>query len=96
MACDSCALHVTRALQGIEGVSQVLVPGWAAGRATLTTAPSISDEQFANAVASAGYRATVLSHRDIIPPEPPEEWGRGADVDLAVIGTGGVGMAAAI
>lgn len=96
MTCDSCALHVTKALQGVEGVSQVHVPGWASGRATLSAQPGVSDEQLANAIKNAGYRATVLSRRAITPPQPPEGWGQDADYDLVVIGTGGAGMAAAI
>ena len=27
MTCDSCALHVTKALRGVEGVIEVNVPG---------------------------------------------------------------------
>jgi mercuric reductase len=96
MTCDSCALHVTRALQGIEGVSQVHVPGWASGRATLSAQPGVNDEQLISAVEDAGYRAAVLSRRAIAPQEPPEGWGQDADYDLVVIGTGGAGMAAAI
>jgi len=96
MTCDSCALHVTKALQGVGGVSQVHVPGWASGRATLSAPSGVSDEQLANAIKNAGYRATVLSRRAITPQPPPEEWSRDVDYDLVVIGTGGAGMAAAI
>ena len=96
MTCGSCSLHVTRALQGIEGVSQVHVPGWASGRARLSAQPGVSDEELANAVKNAGYRASVLTRRAIPPQEPPEGWSRDVDYDLVVIGTGGAGMAAAI
>ncbi len=96
MTCDSCALHVTKALRGVEGVSQVHVPGWASGRATLSAQPGVSDKQLVNAVKNAGYQATVLSRRAITPQPPPEGWEQDVDYDLVVIGTGGAGMAAAI
>ncbi len=96
MTCDSCAVHVTKALQGVEGVSQAHVPGWASGRAGLSAQPGVSDEQLVKTIKNAGYRATVLSRRGVTPQEPPEGWGQGVDYDLVVIGTGGAGMAAAI
>jgi len=96
MTCDSCARHVTEALQGVRGVSQVQVPGWASGRASLLALPGVSDEELVRAVENAGYRATVLSRRAASPQQPPEGWGQDVDYDLVVIGSGGAGMAAAI
>jgi mercuric reductase len=96
MTCDSCAVHVTNALQGIDGVSLARVPGWASGRAVALAGPGVTDEQLTEAVRNAGYRATVLSHRDTAPQPPPAGWQQDAEVDLVVIGTGGAGMSAAI
>ncbi len=96
MTCDSCAVHVTNALQGIDGVSLARVPGWASGRAVALSGAGITDEQLAEAVKNAGYRATVLSRRDVAPQPPPAGWKQDADYDLVVIGTGGAGMSAVI
>jgi len=106
MTCDACALHVTKALQGVEGVLQVHVPGWTSGQAMLSTRPGIDEAQLVSAVEKAGYRASL---RPPIPPklggsergpadapEPPPADAQDFDFDLAVIGTGGGGMAAAI
>ena len=96
MTCNSCATHVTKALQDVPGLVEVQVPGWASGRATLVAKPGVSDEMLTEAVKDAGYRAKVLTRREATVPEPPESWSGQADYDLVVIGTGGAGMAAAI
>lgn len=101
MTCDACALHVTKALQGVAGVLHVEVPGWTSGRATLAAQPDVDEAALVSAVEQAGYRASV---RTSVPPVPQileEVKGAAAaeqdfDFDLAVIGTGGGGMAAAI
>jgi len=96
MTCNACALHVTKALQGVEGVLQVQVPGWTSGQAVLSTRPGVSEAQLISAVERAGYRASMRA-RSATAPEPllrAED--QEADYDLAVIGTGGGGMAAAI
>ncbi len=95
MTCDSCAHHVTRALQRLPGVLEVHVPGWRSGRATVVAATDIPDEVLANAVREAGYRAQV-TERVLVDEPPQEDEGETHDYDLAVIGTGGAGMAAAI
>ncbi len=50
MTCDACALHVTKALQGVEGVLQVHVPGWSSGQAILLAQPDVSEAQLVSAV----------------------------------------------
>lgn len=96
MTCDACARHVMKALQGANGVLQAQVPGWTSGRATVTAAAEVEDEVLTQAVKAAGYRARVVARRSVTGPPPPSDWGRDADYDLIVIGTGGAGMAAAI
>jgi len=96
MTCDSCALHVTKALRGVDGVIEAQVPGWSSGRATVMAESGVSDEAMTEAIKETGYRARVLTHRDITAPAQPEGWGPRPDYDLVVIGTGGAGMAAAI
>lgn len=45
MTCDACARHVTHALQGVEGVVQVEVPGWTSRRAILSAQPGVDEAQ---------------------------------------------------
>lgn len=97
MTCDACALHVTRALQGVEGVLEVNVPGWASGQAFLSARPDVDEAQLVNAVEQAGYRASLRTPAAAAQTKPlAETEERDADFDLIVIGTGGGGMAAAI
>ncbi|MCW5858676.1 MAG: cation transporter, partial [Caldilineales bacterium] len=95
MTCDACARHVTKALQGVEGVVQVEVPGWTSKRAILSAQPGVDEAQLISAVKQAGYHAS-LRQRSAVVPEPPPAPDQDFDFDLAVIGTGGGGMAAAI
>lgn len=96
MTCDSCAVHVVKALQSVEGVQEADVPGWQSGRATLTVEPAVSDETLVEAVTKAGYRAKVAARRETSAPHVPAGDGRRRDFALIVIGTGGGGMAAVI
>lgn len=95
MTCASCAMHVSRALGKVSGVSEVEVPGWQSGQATLRAEGNVSNEMLAEAVKAAGYRATVKERRGILTDIP----GNGhtpQDFDLMVIGGGSAGFAAAI
>ncbi len=103
MTCDACALHVTKALQGVAGVLHVDVPGWRSGKAILSTRSDVDEAQLIRAVERAGYRAGIRTSAPtptLILGERPGERAaatdRDFDFDLAVIGTGGGGMAAAI
>ncbi len=98
MTCDACAHHVTQALQGVDGVESVQVPGWQSGRALLTAKPDVDKAALMQAVQAAGYRATVrASAATILSTKSPQQSTPPAtDYDLIVIGTGGAGMGAAI
>lgn len=99
MTCDSCAVHVTRALESVPGVLAVEVPGWQSARATVKADPGVSDEALSLAVRQAGYRARVTSRqRAAAQPGGDEHTLRrgGADYDLMVIGGGSAGFAAAL
>ena len=65
MTCDSCAIHVEKALRGVDGVIRAEVPGWKSGRAKLIVAARVSSESLAEAVKNAGYRGEELSRRGI-------------------------------
>ena len=100
MTCNACAHHVTRALRQVEGVSQVHIPSWAAGHATVTVQPGVKEETLTDAVKQAGYRATVKTPHPEgarTAPQPSRaQPGHAFDYDLIVIGTGGAGMGGAI
>ena len=96
MTCDSCAIHVEKALRGVDGVIRAEVLGWKSGRAKLIVATGVDSESLAETVKNAGYRGEELSRRQITPRQPAEDRGREVDFDLVVIGTGGGGMGAAI
>jgi len=94
MTCDSCALHVTRALQSVPGVKAVDVPGWQSGRATVLADSTVGAEALNAAVREAGYAATVKARQPVSGPAPGN--GQRSDFDLMVIGGGSAGFAAAI
>lgn len=94
MTCDSCAIHVTRALQSVPGVKDIDVPGWQSARATVIAEGSVSSEVLTAAVRDAGYAATVKTRKTI--DESVSDNGQPGDFDLMVIGGGSAGFAAAI
>lgn len=94
MTCDSCALHVTKALKSVPGVKAVDVPGWESARASVTVESGVNAEALAAAVREAGYSATVKTRQPI--GNPASEGGQASDYDLMVIGGGSAGFAAAI
>lgn len=58
MTCQMCVKHVTKALQGVDGVTEVVV-SLDAGTATVTYNPKLANHQaFQAAVAEAGYAVT--------------------------------------
>lgn len=58
MMCQHCVAHVTKALEGVDGVSDVAV-SLEEGTATCEAAEGVTDEALVAAVAEAGYEATV-------------------------------------
>ncbi len=95
MTCDSCAVHVTKALKSAEGVQDVHVPGWQSARATVVAEAGVKAEALAAAVREAGYSATVRIRKPVGSATPPGDHGD-SPFDLMVIGGGSAGFAAAI
>jgi mercuric reductase len=108
MTCDTCATHVTDALQKVPGVHSAKVY-YASGTALLATEPGTSPDALVAAVAGLGYHATLAdappaTARGGLPEKTREALGvlrqPGADseppLNIAVIGTGGAAMAAAL
>ena len=58
MMCQHCVAHVTKALEGVSGVSSVDV-SLEAGTATVEADASVTDDALVAAVADAGYEASV-------------------------------------
>ena len=54
MSCGHCAAAVTKALEGLPGVSQVQVDQ-PSGRVTFESAEPVSQEELARVIKSAGY-----------------------------------------
>ncbi|WP_448510358.1 mercury(II) reductase [Immundisolibacter sp.] len=90
MTCDSCAMHVKEALEKVPGVRSAVV-SYARGAAQLDLDPGTASDALTAAVAGLGYKATLAE------APPTENRGNGAHpLHIAVIGSGGAAMAAAL
>jgi mercuric reductase len=96
MTCDSCAAHVRRALENVDGVNLVDLPSWESESVRIIARPTVLDKELTDAVKKAGYSAESDSRseirQDLILPVTPKTTG----YDIVVIGTGGAGVAASI
>src|SRR3972149_3709680 len=100
MTCDSCALHVERALKKVSGVREAKVPGWESGRASVILEKDIDNQALIESVRQAGYGASLKTNKPAVEhqveePGPSDGLGDGR-FDLMVIGGGSAGFAAAI
>lgn len=100
MTCDSCALHVERALKKVLGVRKVEVPGWQSGRARVFIEPDVDTQALIEAVRLAGYTAAVETQQPLgehAVTQVRASKSRADDhFDLMIIGGGSAGFAAAI
>lgn len=60
MMCNHCVAHVTKALQAIEGVSEVSVD-LKKKTAVVQTTVELADETFVAAITEAGYEVKKIS-----------------------------------
>lgn len=95
MTCDSCEVHVTKALKSVPGVKAVDVPGWQSARAVVTADGGLNAEALSAAVREAGYSAALKTRKALDGPTP-QDGRRGDRFDLMVLGGGSAGFAAAI
>ena len=107
MTCDSCAVHVKEALEKVPGVQSANV-SYTKGSAKLAVETGTSPDALTAAVAGLGYRATLADAP--VPPVgggllvKMREWlgsgdkagDDGGGLHIAVIGSGGAAMAAAL
>ena len=107
MTCDSCVVHVKEALEKVPGVQSAEV-SYAKGSARLAIEAGTSPDTLTAAVAGLGYRAT-LADAPVAPAGggllgKVREWlgsddkagGDAGKLHIAVIGSGGAAMAAAL
>jgi mercuric reductase len=102
MTCESCAVHIKEALEKVPGVQSAEI-SYAKGSAQIAVDERTSHDALIGAVVAAGYRAAL--------PDAPakvglldrvREWAGGKpDTDggglqIAIIGSGGAAMAAAL
>ena len=105
MTCESCAAHVRQALEKVPGVRSAQV-SYPKGTARLTLAPETPVAALVSAVAAAGYRARIReaasgpSCDGLLacgwPGSGQKERSGGEAPHVAVIGSGGAAMAAAL
>ncbi len=90
MTCDSFAAHVKEALEKVPGVQSAIV-SYAKGAAQLALDPGTAPDALTAAVAGLGYKAMLAD-------APPADKGSGGErpLQVAVIGSGGAAMAAAL
>lgn len=92
MTCESCATHIKATLEKIPGVLAANV-SYSHGTAQLDIEPGTPSEALTAAVAGLGYRATLAD----TPASPVSgDKARGDELHIAVIGSGGAAMAAAL
>ena len=98
MTCDSCASHVGDALHKVPGVDSAEV-NYCAGRASVS-GQALDAKALIAAVSALGYsaRATTGSKPTVtdFPPSPASVRTNGKGLHIAVIGSGGGAMAAAL
>ena len=59
MMCQNCVKHVTHALEGVSGVSQVEV-SLEEKKATVCVSDTVSDKMLKDAIVDAGYEVTGI------------------------------------
>ncbi|MDP1930430.1 MAG: mercury(II) reductase [Gammaproteobacteria bacterium] len=94
MTCTSCATHVKDALEKIPGVNAVVV-SYPESRAQIMADTAVSHDQILAAIAALGYQGSIRGG-DLTNAAEIDEAFEGAGLHIAVIGSGGAAMAAAL
>lgn len=98
MTCDACAAHVKAALENVPGVRSAAV-SYPEGTAQIAAGPGASLQAIIAVVAGLGYRPTVVTATGAQVEEhtsPPPLRKSGEVARIAIIGSGGAAMAAAL
>ena len=72
MTCAACSAHVEKAVKGLEGVQNVQV-NLLGNSMSVTYEEPLTDQQICEAVAKAGYGATVMGEKSAPTPAPPSD-----------------------
>lgn len=94
MTCVSCATHVKDALEKIPGVSAAVV-SYPESRAQVMADTNVSHGQMLAAIAGLGYQGSIQAGDFKAETENRDALG-GAGLHIAIIGSGGAAMAAAL
>ncbi|WP_303832464.1 mercury(II) reductase [Asticcacaulis taihuensis] len=89
MTCNSCATHVREALERVPGVRSAAV-SYPKARAEIAADAGVSSEALASTVVALGYRASVADAGGA------QSVAGGVPLHVAIIGSGGAAMAAAL
>ncbi|HVL75893.1 MAG TPA: mercury(II) reductase [Noviherbaspirillum sp.] len=106
MTCEGCAVHLKEALERVPGVESAAV-SYPKGTAEVSVALGTTPDQLTDAVAEAGYGAELTDEPRTRSPEHSSdkrsadrnsstEQGGEAGLHVAIIGSGGAAMAAAL
>ena len=94
MTCTTCATHVKDALEKIPGVNAAVV-SYPESRAQVMADTAVSHNQLLAAIAALGYQGSIRVG-DFKDETKPRDALAGAGLHIAVIGSGGAAMAAAL
>ncbi|MDX1506648.1 MAG: mercury(II) reductase [Woeseiaceae bacterium] len=97
MTCGSCAMHVENALANVPGVQSATV-SYSDGVANVIADNDVSTDVLADVVRKSGYQATPVNDNTVRDDERGDLKSGGDDrpLKVAIIGTGGAAMAAAL
>lgn len=94
MTCDGCVKHITKALNSVEGVSEVKIDGWKSAKAEVTLNKGINTDALIKAVKKSGYGAEV--QKGLAENKKSGESSVNFDYNLIIIGGGSAAFSAAI
>ena len=94
MTCTTCATHVKDALEKIPGVNAAVV-SYPESRAQVMADTAVSQDQILAAIAALGYQGSIRVG-DFKDETKPRDALADAGLHIAVIGSGGAAMAAAL
>ena len=94
MTCTTCATHVQDALEKIPGVKSAVV-SYPESRAQVMADTAVSHDQILATIAALGYQG-LIRVGDFKDEEKIRDVLAGAGLHIAIIGSGGAAMAAAL
>lgn len=95
MTCGSCATHVESALANVPGVQSATV-SYSNGIAHVVTGNDVSTDALVDVVMKSGYQATLVSDDTARDIKRGDSKPGGGPLKVAIIGSGGAAMAAAL